>query len=173
MLLFVSVISFALGAITSLTAVMWFGLTRLKRLDAKRKEFAQQIANKEKITGSVSDRINQALDICERQFDIMSGLEGPQNGPMHGKHKQVMGSELKRLEEEKMTIFRSILADGFDPNLGTVNEMGEKETIKLSEFVNRMELLDQKKNPRARYTKPQEPVRPRLSIVKSSDEESK
>lgn len=172
-MLFIAIMSFICGAGFSLLGIMLFGLSRLKKLDAKRKEFAQQIANKDKITSSVSDRINQALDICERQFDIMSGLEGPQNGPMHGKHKQVMGAELKRLEEEKMTIFRSILADGFDPSLGVINEMGEKESIKLSEFVNRMELLDQKKNPKARYTKPQEPVRPKLSLVKKTDEEAK
>lgn len=162
---------YVLGFFSGFGAVCAYGLYRLRKFDQERQKFAQEIAKTAKVvaekTRSAKARLDRAFEICEEQFNILSGMEGPQSGPLHGKHKQQMNAELKRLEEEKMTIFRSILADGFDPTLTTITETGEREVVKLSEFVKRRELIMNEKGG-ASHHQFQEPKR-RLSLVKDTE----
>lgn len=161
---------FIFGFFTGVAAICTYALYKLRQYDKSREKFAKELSKTAKEitdkTKSARERLDRAFEICEEQFDILSGMEGPQSGPLHGKHKQQMNIELKRLEEEKMTIFRSILADGFDPKLTTINENGEKETLKLSDFIKKRELIsgEQGANQPA-----QEPKQRKLSIVKSTE----
>jgi hypothetical protein len=78
-----------------------------------------------------------------------------------------MNAELKRLEEEKMTILRSVLDDGYDPKLVMVNESGDRETIKLSDFVKKRELLEQSSS----LDRSVPETKKRLTLVHNSEKE--
>lgn len=153
---------FALSFVAGVFTIGGYALHRLRKFDQARLKFSQEIAK----ANSAKDRINKAFDICERQFAILSGLEGPQSGPLHGKHKQQMNAELKRLEEEKMTILKSVLADGYDPKLAMINDTGEREAVKLSDFVKRRDLMENKGSMR----QSPEPKK-KLSLVQTQDKE--
>lgn len=159
-----------LGYTLGVASILAYGLYMLRKYDKKRQKFAEVLAKEAKDIAvkaeSARDRINKAFDISQQQFDIMSGMEGPQSGPLHGKHKQTMNSELKRLEEEKIAILKSVLNDGYDPKFVIINDRGEKESIKLSEFINRHTLNEKHAGATPAPVEPKK----RLSLVKNSEE---
>lgn len=170
---------FILGFGFGIFVVLAFALHNLKKLDKKRAKFAQELAISAKDIASkvesAKERINQALDISEQQYALMSGIEGPQSGPLHGKHKMSVSAELKRLEEEKITILKSVLADGYNPKLVTINEEGERESVKLSDFVAKAEERSAKSDNKVQLKSKTE-IKRKLSLVKTTsntEEESK
>lgn len=167
MLIATMVSMFVLGLITAVLSVMAWGFIRLRKLNNKVKSVADNLSSKlteskltePKITKSVRDRLNKSFDITERQISLLGALDMPQSGPLHGKHKNKLVSELKALEEEKMSILKSIVDEGHDPKLVILNATtGAKETVLLSEFLSKQEALGDSASkatpPKATPTKP-------------------
>jgi hypothetical protein len=83
---------------------------------------------------SIRERFARASKITDEQMSLLSGVERPSASALHSKHQNSIISELKKLEEQKMDIFRSILKDGVDPNLSIMVD-GKPTTMKMSEAV--------------------------------------
>lgn len=84
---------------------------------------------------SISDRMKKVKEISAKQLDLTSRIDRPQKNSLDGKYKNLMIGQLKALEEEKNDLLRSIIAEGHDPELTTVNESGVVEKMKLSEYM--------------------------------------
>lgn len=99
---------------------------------------------------SINDRIKRVKDIATEQLDLSNQSEGPQKNALDGKHKNGLIGRLKVLEEEKNEILKSILADGADPELTTVDQAGVVTQMKLSEYMTHMgiSMEPKKKSPK-------------------------
>ncbi len=84
---------------------------------------------------TVNERMKKVKAITEEQLDLQSGAQGPQKNSLHGRYKNGLIGRIKELEEQKNDILRSILADGFDPEITVMDGSGVVSTIKLSEFM--------------------------------------
>lgn len=84
---------------------------------------------------SISDRMKRVKEISTEQLELAMRADGPQKNSLDGKYKNSMIGRLKALEEEKNDLLRSIIADGHDPELTTMNESGVVEKMKLSEYM--------------------------------------
>lgn len=115
-------------------------------------------SKKSKDLKSIDDRMKKVKEITTMQLDLQAGASGPQKNALDGKYKNGLISELKRLEEEKNVILTSIIADGFDPEVTVMDEMGVVTKLKLSEFMAMQGITmptkntDKKEQPRPRFT---------------------
>ncbi len=110
------------GACLTVAATVLIGKRLLKKDPKKRTE-------------SVNDRMKKVKEITQEQLDLQSGAQGPQKNALHGRYKNGLIGRIKELEEQKNDILRSILADGFDPEITVMDGAGVVTTIKLSEFM--------------------------------------
>ena len=83
----------------------------------------------------IFDRMKKVKEITMEQIELQSGASGPQKNALHGKYKNGLIGRIKELEEEKNTILRSIIEDGHDPEISTVDDDGNVSKLKLSEFM--------------------------------------
>lgn len=95
----------------------------------------------------VSDRMKRIKEITNEQLDLTRQVDGPQKNSMHGKHKNSLISKIKSLDEEKNDLLRSILLDGHDPELTTVDNAGVVTHMKLSEYMVLMGIKMEPKKP--------------------------
>jgi len=86
------------------------------------------------LIGSIKYRFTKVSEITDRQMQLISSTERPSASAAHSRHKNSIVGELKALEQEKIEIFKSILADGVDPQLSIVID-GQQQNIKMSEAV--------------------------------------
>lgn len=84
---------------------------------------------------SLSDRMKRVKEISVEQLDLASRAEGPQKNALDGKYKNTLIDELKALDEERNSILVSILKDGHDPELTTMDSSGTVSQMKLSEYL--------------------------------------
>lgn len=126
--------SFVLGMITGAAGIVSLTFYLGKRaLDKKKAEVEQ---NTKKL--SVSDRMKRVKDITAEQLDLARRADGPQKNSLDGKYKNGLIREMKRLDEEKNAVLKSILADGHDPELTTMDETGVVTKMLLSEYMAHM-----------------------------------
>jgi hypothetical protein len=102
---------------------------------------------------SFKDRMDKVKEITMQQLDLRSQIEGPQKNGLHGRHKNGLISEIKRLEEEKIEVLKSILNDNLDPEVSILDENNQTKTMKLSEYMNLMGHVYAKKTQDAPTTK--------------------
>lgn len=162
--------AFVLGFLCGIFTLIAYGLYRVKKYDKKVKNFIESLkkltTEKSKSMQSIKKRLDQAFDITDRQLAIMGMLDMPQTSASHGKYKNQLVSELKQLEEEKMGILKSILQEGHDPSLVVLKGDGQKEVVKLSEFIRRQEqIVAENQVP----PPPRKPDKPMLKVVKFED----
>lgn len=121
-------LGFLFGVYTTLTLITAIGQ---RAINKRKKELEKSTPKME----SVSSRMKRVKDITSEQMDIQGATSGPQKNAMHGKYKNGLVSRLKELEEQKNEILKSIVIDGFDPEISVMDTDGTVATIKLSEFL--------------------------------------
>ena len=122
---------FILGTIFGATGIITLALMVAKRsFDKLKKE-----ADAKPKTESVGSRMKKVKDITTEQLDLQSQAVGPQMNALHGKYKNGLNGRIKELELQKADILKSIITDGFDPQITVVDGAGVVTTIKLSEFL--------------------------------------
>lgn len=83
----------------------------------------------------VKPRLDRAAEITREQAELMAQIDMPSKNSLHSKFKNGLVAEARKLEEEKSELLRSIIADGFDPQI-TVQLEGEGlRQMKLSEYL--------------------------------------
>lgn len=84
---------------------------------------------------TVNERMKRIKEITNEQLDLTRQVDGPQKNGLDGRHKNGMIGKIKRLDEEKNELLKSILLDGYDPELSTVDNAGVVTHMKLSEYM--------------------------------------
>lgn len=104
--------------------------------------YANKVLNREKKSldkltkkKSIEDRMKRVKEITNDQLDMLQQTDGPQKNALDGKHKNNVNSVIKQLEEEKTDILQSILAEGHDPEITTIDQSGVITKMKLSDFM--------------------------------------
>jgi hypothetical protein len=140
---------FVLGFLTGIVS-----MTYVVMLIGKR-----SLQSKSKDKPSLEQRMKRVKDIADEQLELHSRIDGPQKNALHGKHKNSLLSQLKALDEEKTSILQSILSDGHDPRLKTIDGNGVITEMKLSEFMATMGYVTQKPTTPPPAAKPSGPER--------------
>ena len=128
---------FAGGAGLFLVSI-YFAKKELKKSKAKASEFYKEldkVRDALKRATDVQERVNRVKDITKQQMDMQAQTEMPQKNSLDGHYKNGLTYKIRTLEEEKREILQSILDDGFDPEITTLNAESKMETMKLSEFM--------------------------------------
>lgn len=86
-------------------------------------------------TESVSKRMLKVKELTKEQLELQAQTSLPQKNALHGRYKNGVIGRIKELEEEKNTILKSIITDGFDPEITVMDESGVVTSIKLSEYL--------------------------------------
>jgi len=110
-------------------------------------------------------RLERVREIQERQESIIGQTLRPQRNSLDGKYQNRLNGELKALEEERNTILRSLLAEGFDPLVAVSGIDGTSRKAKLSEFMAEYNLID-------KPVKPAAPPKRLLSVVSDHDDDT-
>ena len=117
-------LGFMAGIATSLLFVLYLG----RQLTLKDKE---PKSSKE----AMAMKMERVREIASEQLSLQEKIIGPQKNSLDGKYKNGLNSRLKELEEEKLVLLNSILEEGHDPTITTLDETGLPVTQKLSEFM--------------------------------------
>jgi hypothetical protein len=167
---------FVLGFLLGGISIIIYGLYSYKR---RYKEFSDLLNQtkpilpplphlKEKtsmVNPSIKSRLTKAQEITEQQLNILYSMEAPQTNSLDGRNKNRMNQELKRLEEEKQLVLKSIVDDGYNPRVAIVNADGELEKIYLKDY------LAQKSMVKAGATKADVPKKATLTLIKDKPEQ--
>jgi len=141
---------FILGMTTMAALFVGYGYYTLRKLNALKKKIVDQVKGKldeqDKKRESIIARLKQAQAITEQQLDIRSATDQPSKNALHSRYKNGLIGDIKKLEEEKIAILRSILDDGFDPLINVRDENGEVRELPLSHFVNQAPAPEQDPN---------------------------
>ena len=125
-ILSIYVSGFITGMIASIIIAIYLGQRSLNKkgqpTDSKSKE-------------SVTSRMKKVRELTEEQLGIQSNASGPQKNAMEGRYKNGLNAMIKELEEEKNELLKSIISDGFDPEITVMDPSGAVTSKKLSEFL--------------------------------------
>lgn len=131
---------FLLGLLLGSSLVMGYGLYQIKKIKKTKNALLGQIKTKileeDKKKNSIKERLLQASELAQVQMSIKAQLEMPSKNALHSKYKNELISELQDIEQKKIEILQTILADGFDPVITMTNETGGKAEVPLSAYVN-------------------------------------
>jgi hypothetical protein len=81
--------------------------------------------------------MNKVKDLTKEQIELQLQGDAPQKNALHGHYKNNLSRSIREIEQEKKDILQSILDDGFDPEISTLNSESKVENMKLSEFMGR------------------------------------
>jgi hypothetical protein len=144
--MFILTAFFILGFLVGAASMMYFVIYVGKRLSSKDKP-------------SLEDRMKRVKAIADEQVELSRRADGPQKNSLDGKYKNSLISQMKILDEEKNSILQSILSDGHDPRLKTIDGNGVITEMKLSEFMATMGYVTQKPTTPPPAAKPSGPER--------------
>ena len=127
-----ALIAFTVGVLVGIGAT----IALVYRLGAKaisEKKAKLQVAKKQ--ADSLDARMKRVKDITKEQLALAQQADGPQKNGLDGKYKNGLIGQIKKLEEERNDVMRSLLKDGYDPELTTMDESGTVTRMKLSEYM--------------------------------------
>jgi hypothetical protein len=123
------------GAAGVVAAIMYIGSRPVKNKSGKP-------AEPKKVTRSeIEKRMKRVKDLTNEQLDLIGQLDQPQKNGLDGKYKNSLNSAIKEIEQEKSDLLKSILADGHDPKITTMDPAGVVTEMFLSDFMAEMVLV--------------------------------
>jgi flagellar biosynthesis GTPase FlhF len=124
-------------------AILGYGMYSLKKITKQKESLLKQAEQtqktKELLVASIKDRLTKAHEMTQKQFELLAELDMPSKNAVHSKWKNGISREVRQLEDDKVALLKSILADGFDPEIAILNESYQKEKIKLSDYLKKIE----------------------------------
>lgn len=116
-----------------------YGSYQVDQLKKRREDLYRQVKEKaaemEAKTLSIKERLQKASEIASAQADLRAQAELPSKNATHSRHKNGIISEISNLEQQKIDILKTILAEGYDPAITVVHDGGTKQEVALSEYV--------------------------------------
>jgi len=142
--------SFALGTLFGAGGVMIYGTYQMIKLEKSKKDLIKKL--KEKVQSestkvlteaekmlSIKDRLVKATVIADQQNDLRAQAEMPSKNSLHSRFKNGIIGQIQDLEAQKLSILRTILAEGYDPTITVFRDGGVKEEMPLSVYVTQAE----------------------------------
>ena len=84
---------------------------------------------------SLDARMKRINEIANIQLNLLSQMDTEQIPALTDVNKNHIRSLLKEIEDEKLVLLRSILDDGLDPEISTIDDAGVIAKTKLSDFM--------------------------------------
>ena len=120
------------------------------------------------LMGSIKSRFKDVEELVHEQLSLMGALDTPSSSASHSKHKSDLISRIKQIEEDKLSIYKTILADGINPTLTAIID-GDATKMTLSEAVHEMESALEKVSPLPPKTDSKKPRENFLKLVKNEN----
>ena len=131
---------FLLGLLIGASLVMLYGWWQIEKMKKAKKILLDQVKARalemDKRKNSIKDRLASATELAQTQMAIRSQLEMPSKNGLHSKYKSDLASELQNIEQRKIDILKTILAEGVNPMITVIDEGGARKEISLAEYVN-------------------------------------
>jgi hypothetical protein len=132
-------LGFMVGSIFTLMLISGYVYIKANQLIKKAKaasnDLKDKLLNNSELYEKVKDRLKRLSDITQRELEIMGSMSYPSANATHSRHKNSLVSEAKALQEEKIAIMRSMVAEGLDLEMSVIDESGQSKKMKLSEFL--------------------------------------
>lgn len=130
----------AFGA--GVTATIYYGVYLLKKSEDKRQaglnELRAKATEAETAINTVKVKLKKISELTEQQLDLAANVNRPSASALHSRHKNGLNGQIKELEEQKLVLFKSILNDDkFDPTITIMTADNQKESMKLSAYLER------------------------------------
>ena len=115
----------------------WYTVNKMKKtkevlMDAIRQKAKEMDQKKD----SIKDRLIKASELAQAQMAVKAQIEMPSKNALHSRYKNGLVSDIQDMEHQKLDILRTVLAEGFDPIITVINDVGGREEIPLSAYVN-------------------------------------
>lgn len=139
-------LSFLLGLIAGASIVIGYGMFEMNKLTKGKVELLKKLRDKMNDVNtspqaeldkanSIKDRLIQASRIADTQNELRAQAEMPSKNALHSRHKNGIVAHVQELEAQKISILRTVLAEGFDPIITVLRDGGTREDIPLSVYV--------------------------------------
>ena len=133
-------LTFMAGTVFGCVFIMCYCYYKINKIKKVKEDLLSKIKTKatelNKKESSIKDRLVKASAIAQTQMAIRAQLEMPSKNSLDSKYKNGLVSELQDLEQHKLDLLRTVLAEGFDPLITVINESGNKTEVPLSAYVN-------------------------------------
>ena len=134
-------LAFIAGVVCGMSVIVCYGWYQLNKLKKIKDALMEQLkikasADMDQKKSSIKERLAKASEIAKAQAAIRSRIEMPSKNGLDSRHKNGLVYELQDLEQQKLDLLKTILAEGFDPMITMVNEVGDKTEVPLSTYVN-------------------------------------
>jgi hypothetical protein len=130
---------FLLGLLVGSGMFIGYGLYQVRKVKGSKEKLLREIIKKTKEMetkkNSIQERLIQASDIAKAQNELRAQAEMPSKNGLHSQYQMGLVAEIQDMEQRKLDILRTILAEGFDPSVTIINDAGGKEQQPLSAYV--------------------------------------
>jgi hypothetical protein len=159
------VISFFLGVLFGGSLFTFYGFLQARKLEKAKESLIAQLKDKAKELdekrNSIADRLKKASELAQQQLALKAQMEAPSQNGLHSRYKNGLAGEIYDMEEEKLQLLRTVLAEGFDPMITIINESGTREEVPLSAYVNQASGMLNENHGTKLPTTPTDPNQPR------------
>lgn len=141
-------LGYLLGALSVLSVIYYLSRKMSKKLKKMKDDLMKQLYDrKEELEGLQNETLNpkgqeirrrlmQASEIAQHQMILRARAEQPSANALDSRYKNGLIGEITTLEHQKLEILKSIIDDGHNPSITVVGGSGEKEEMKLSDYLN-------------------------------------
>jgi flagellar biosynthesis GTPase FlhF len=142
---------FVFGALVGVSIFMAYAWFQMRKIRNTKHKLVEEIIKKtkemESKKNSIQERLIQASDLAKAQSELRAQAEMPSKNALHSRHKNGLVHEIQDMEQRKLDILKTILAEGFDPNITVLNDHGQKDEMPLSSYVDNAQNLLNKHMP--------------------------
>lgn len=160
---------YALGLISGVALTVSGTIYYAARMFKKSKDKVSSALATTKPKLTINERMKQVKDLTSKQLDLMQSVDSPQKNGLDGKHKNNINRQIKLIDEEKNQLLCSILEEGNDPELTTMDGSGVVTKMLLSEYMVHMGI---KMQPKKSVEAPKTERMSRFTVVKGGKDDS-
>jgi hypothetical protein len=140
-----SLIVFLMGVLFGAGCFMgygWYHVNKIRKVkDALLNQIKAKAEEMDRQKNSIKERLTKASELAQQQMALKAQMEMPSQNALHSKYKNGLVGELQDMEQQKLDLLKTVLAEGFDPMITVVSETGVKTEIPLSTYVNEATVL--------------------------------
>ena len=132
-------LEFFFGVLCGITLYFAYGCHQYNKIKKVKEGLITQMQERSKEMSekgnSIKERLIKASELAQAQVALKGQLDAPSKNALHSRYKNGLIGEIQHMEEEKLSLLRTVLAEGYDPLITVVNETGIAEQVTLSSYV--------------------------------------
>jgi hypothetical protein len=134
---------FVFGTLIGASLLMLYSIHSLKKakgellnkLKTKAAEMSKSMVDNADLRASVIERLKEASKLAEEQNALRAQAEMPSKNSLHSRHKNGLIYQIQELEQQKISILKSVLGDGYNPTITIIREGGVREEVSLADYI--------------------------------------